>query len=131
MHGVRLGAFRRSRLLAGLLLLASPAAAGTVLPVLHPCPVDAPWLAESQAAEGHAGHHGSEHRGPSENQHANSCNCIGGCTAGSLVLAPRGSAAVPALFGVPSVPAWHSHDASLLLAPLAALLPPATAPPVA
>jgi hypothetical protein len=127
---VTLGVFRRSRLLAGLLLVASPAAAGTALPVLHPCPVDAPWLADSQPAESHAGHHGSGQQTSSENQHSNSCSCIGGCTAGIALLAPRGSATVPALFGGFAALAWHSHDASLLLAPLAALLPPATAPPV-
>jgi hypothetical protein len=35
---------RRSRLLALVLLLATPALGGAWLQAFHPCPVDTPWL---------------------------------------------------------------------------------------
>jgi len=113
-----------------MLFLASPGAAGTLLPVLHPCPVDAPWLAELHHASGeHAGHHAHQSQAPAAGHHGASCTCIGSCLA-------AGAAAPPAQPGITSaiVPTWTagwpSHDSSLVLAPTASLLPPSTAPPV-
>src|SRR6185503_10146275 len=101
-------ALRRSRLLAGLLLLASPAAAGTILPVLHPCPVDMPWLAQAQhPAAGHAGH--GVHQvvpqdAPAEAHHGTTCNCIGSCTAASFALAPIAHQVAARVPLTPSIP---------------------------
>jgi hypothetical protein len=123
-----LGRSRRSRLLAVLLLAASPAAAGTLLPAIHPCPVDSPWLAEREAATHSAGHHGAGHRASPGHQHQ-VCHCIGNCVAGLAALAPAARGASTAPVAATPVAAWPAHDASLRLAPLAALLPPSTAPP--
>jgi len=126
---VTLAKLRGSRLLASLLLFASPAAAGSVLPVLHPCPIDAPWLLEHQAHAGHPGHHGMA-RAPAGDQHEHHCNCIGSCAAATAWLGPRPAwRAVPVAIRLAGA-GWTAQDASLLLEPGAALLPPATAPPL-
>jgi hypothetical protein len=53
---------KRTRLASLLLLLASPALGGTLLPVLHPCPVDAPWT----LAGGDHADHGNHHPAPAQ-----------------------------------------------------------------
>jgi hypothetical protein len=119
--------FRRSRLVAGLLGLLSPGGLGMVLPLVHPCPVDAPWLAQAQPAGTHSPH---QHHAPEPGRTPNhTCVCIGSCLTGALPLQPRAHAVpmVPCRAAAPPVGA----DAALLLAPLATLLPPATAPPSA
>jgi len=123
-----LARMRRSRLLAALLLAASPAAAGTLLPAIHPCPVDSPWLAEDAAASPHAGHHAAGHRASPGHQHQ-VCHCIGHCLTGLAALLPAPSGARAATVAATALAAWPAQDASLRLAPLAALLPPSTAPP--
>jgi hypothetical protein len=123
-----LGRMRRSRLLAALLFAASPAAAGTLLPAIHPCPVDSPWLAEDAAASHHAGHHAASHRASPGHQHQ-VCHCIGHCLAGLAALVPPTRGASTAPVAAIALAAWPAQDASLHLAPLAALLPPSTAPP--
>lgn len=123
-----LGSLRRSRRLALFLLVLSPAMAGTALPVLHPCPVDGPGAMSRTA---HVGHHGkaapTDRSSAGENSHC--CTCIG-CSLGSPAAKSSGPAisqrATPEVAG----PRWSGQDATLCLAPLATLLPPATAPPL-
>lgn len=131
MSLVPLTRFRRSRLLAGLLLLASPGGVGSVLPVLHPCPVDAPWLAAHAAHAAPHQHHGvsagqPDKSSPGEQQ---SCHCIGACCAAALLVPP-----VPQLVSrfaaLPPASERTVRDAALWLAPVASLLPPSTAPPI-
>lgn len=116
-------------MLALLLLAASPAAGGTVLPALHPCPVDMPWLAQAQVPAEHAGHgQSSQDHGPGT-QH-NSCSCIGSWLSGTPAAPPQ-----PAELSRPIVTIFSQvivffTDSSLELSPRAALLPPATAPPL-
>ncbi len=124
-----LAGFRRSRLLAAFLLAASPAAGGTLLPAIHPCPVDTPWLVGPGAHSGHMGHSMADGHAPAADQHHAVCHCIGGCLAGAATLSPAVTIADARIVVRPAVAAWASHDASLHLAPLAALLPPSTAPP--
>lgn len=114
-------------MLAFLLLAASPAAGGTVLPALHPCPVDMPWLA--QASGEHAGH-GQDAGAPAQGAHHDSCSCIGSWLFGTAAAPPR-----PAELSRPIVTLFSQvivafTDSSLELSPPAALLPPATAPPL-
>ncbi len=121
----------RSRLASFLLLLASPAMGGTVLPLAHPCPVDAPWLAPAPGADGqdHSGHHQPSQTPADQSGH--SCTCPGTGAAGI-------SAAVPAVSGtvlladapVLALPASAGSDACWTRA-LLDLLPPSTAPPIA
>lgn len=115
---------------AALLLLASPAFGGQVMPVLHPCP-----------AEGSGHHHQPDtpqvghghHDGGAESATADpaaSCTCIGSCSpsasleppvAGPLLAADVLAGQSPAVVG--------PQTASVCcLLPLD-LLPPATAPP--
>jgi hypothetical protein len=115
---------RTSRWLTALALLASPAGLGTALPLLHPCPVDAPWLAEA----GEAGHHGHGDQSPAEDQGHPDCSCIGACLAGAALLGTSPQVDAPPGVAIPFA-GWVSLDASLQLAPVATLLPPATAPP--
>jgi hypothetical protein len=124
-----LALLRRSRLLSSLLLLASPAGAGTVLPVLHPCPVDTPWLEGSPARTGHAAHHAEAHGRSQTDRQEHTCNCIGSCLAGA-VLAPASPVSVAAApLARATLQGWTASDASLVLAPRASLLPRSTAPP--
>jgi len=78
----------RSRLISFFLLLASPAVGGTVLPVAHPCPVDAPWLASTAGHHRHAhgGHH-QQSKTPS-GQSGHTCTCPGTCSAGVAIVVP-------------------------------------------
>jgi len=130
MSLVRLVRFRRSRLLAGLLLLASPGGVGSLLPVLHPCPVDAPWLAAHAAHASPHQHHAAAGQ-PDKSSHGEqqSCHCIGACCAATLLAppVPRLGSRFAAQAAAPGRPA---QDAALWLAPVASLLPPSTAPPI-
>lgn len=125
-----LARFRRFRVLTWFLLALSPPVAGTVLPVLAPCPVDAPWLA-TQAGGTHNGH-GDHDPTPGPGQDGRQCcHCIGACHAGP---APEW---LPALSGPsyqargaersPEVPTFRPLGSGRLRY----LLPPATAPPTA
>src|SRR5688500_715834 len=81
---------RQSRLLALVLLLATPAAGGAWLQTVHPCPVDTPWLAD------HPGDHAEhgEHASPA------GCHCVGSCPGVSMAVVPGApvlaGAAIPA-----------------------------------
>ena len=121
---------RRCRLLALLLLLLSPGAGGSVLPLLHPCPVDSPWLLPAASGGSHAGHHGGTAAATDSEHHDRSCHCVGSCAV-SAAVSPPSPAVVAAPLGAPAAQGWASHDATLLLGARAELLPPATAPPLA
>ena len=121
----------RSRLTSLFLLLASPAVGGTVLPVAHPCPVDAPWLAQEAGKGGHehGGHH-QHSKGPA-NQSGHTCTCPSACTAGLSV-------AVPTAFATIVLPAAPVRTLSLSadtdggwIHAFLDRLPPSTAPPIA
>ena len=110
---------RRSRLLALVLLLGTPALGGAWLQAFHPCPVDTPWL------EHHG--HGPGHDGGSK---AESCHCVGSCSAASIAVLPTVAAK---LDGAPqgfSPRPLFARRASVPLPQPSELLPPATAPPL-
>lgn len=129
---MKLQGLRRSRLLAGLLFVASPAMGGTLLPAIHPCPVDAPWLAHLAPAGTAGGHHHHATHGdaPAGKQQHQTCHCIGSWSAGTAV-APPAQGHITRLATVAVQVLLPGHDSSLELAPRSALLPPATAPPLA
>lgn len=126
-----------ARLLASLLLLASPAVGGMVLPLAHPCPVDAPWLADAGATDSHHAHHGSvatpsgaSESAPAGRDSHTDCSCIGICAAPAVLLVPQGVVALVAAVTVPSArPQWPVSDATETRHQLLDLLPPTTAPP--
>ena len=121
-----LHAFRRSRLLSVLLLLASPAMAGTLLPTVHPCPVDAPWLAEHEAAP--AGHYGQTHH--ATGQHAQICHCVGGCVAGAVATPPSPQIVGFEIAAFAPIALPSDSGGSPDQSPPPHLQPPATAPPL-
>jgi hypothetical protein len=118
---------RRSRLLALLLVLATPGLGGAWLQAAHPCPVDLPWLAGQHQGQ-HASHHGTE---PGTVPAGEVCHCVGAChTAGAALLTTAARVAVLVLTGdrpastpAPDLdpPVQRSTDRQ----------PPATAPPLA
>jgi hypothetical protein len=126
---VSLSSLRRWRLLSLLLVTVSPGAAGTLLPLLHPCPVDSPWLIHEMGPGHHGGHHGGAQAASDAEHHDQSCHCVGSCLV-AVALAPPARPAVRFALMLPATQGWTAHDAALLLAPRAALLPPATAPPL-
>jgi hypothetical protein len=127
-----IGMLRRCLTVRAVLLLASPALGGTVLPAIHPCPVDMPWLATPDAQVAQAGHHaGGAHHAPGAGHHGETCRCIGTCLIAPAVAAPTSRSIAVTVTLVPVTLFWPSHDASLDLAPPASLLPPSTAPPQA
>ena len=110
-----------------LLLLASPAVGGTVLPVFHPCPVDAPWLGSAEAE--HAGHDGHAPQ-PAPDSGSHDCSCISSCTPGLAFAAPGAPTPVVDPEARPLRSDHPTSDSTLTLAPLRELLPPSTAPPL-
>ncbi len=117
----------RSRLLAVALLLASPGAGGMLLPILHPCPVDQPWVTGHRmgpAAE-HAHHHPADGSGP-QHQH---CQCIGACE--DVAVSGSDSPLAAIRFPLPVVRVIGSDAARpARWSDPANLLPPSTAPPL-
>lgn len=110
---------RRSRLLALVLLLATPAFGGAWLQAIHPCPVDTPWL------EQHG--HGHEHGATSK---AEGCHCVSSCSASSVAVLATGAVSLAAsTSGFSALPAFPPRAHVPLLQP-SDLLPPATAPPL-
>ena len=110
---------RRSRLLALVLLMATPALGGAWLQAAHPCPVDTPWLA------GHA-----EHADHDEHAQSTGCHCVGSCAGVSVAVVPAA-----ALLTAPAVPAPAVRPRVTDAAPAPAArpadrLPPSTAPPL-
>ena len=114
--------FRALRWLAALLLIASPAVGGQLLPVLHPCAV------QGAEADPHAGHGAGHEQAPDGAQ----CTCIGSCHAPAVVAPPQqvafAATAVATPIGLLRVTAVDR-------VPVASRpidrLPPPTAPPVA
>jgi hypothetical protein len=121
-----LARLRRSRLALAVLLALSPAGLGTILPVLHPCPVDAPWLSGQAQTAGHHAHHDTD--SPSATEHT--CTCVGSCVSSAVPAVPVASI-LARVNDTPSLPLRTAADSRLDLEPLASLLPPATAPPLA
>lgn len=121
----------RSRLTSFLLLLASPAVGGTVLPVAHPCPVDSPWQA-GEAGDAHRGHGSQDDRSQAPaDRTEHTCTCPGTCAAGVAVVVPTAvdgqnvpDVALRLVRSIRSTPIDWSHS-------LLDLLPPSTAPPIA
>lgn len=111
---------RRSRAMALALLLLAPGVSGSVVQLLHACPVQAAAVADHQ-------HHG---QAPADAGHSQNCQCIGSCnTAATVSSATAATVAVAVIqpdrhvvppSGVCFVPVGTPSD----------LLPPATAPPL-
>lgn len=126
---------RRARVLGLLLALLTPALGGSVLRLVHPCPVEAPWTATATVAGGaHAhGHHGEAPTdAPAHHDEGGDCQCVGACAVQAVAAAPAVSiAAVPApsfAAATPPLPTGAlAHPAAVPLD----LLPPAIAPPLA
>ncbi len=115
--------------IAALLLMASPAFGGQLLPLLHPCEASTAGHAHG-GATGHAGHDApAEHGNPEESEN---CTCIGSCHVPVLPAAPGAGDQLMAVVTLPPAPVAISPDTA---APAAAFhlefLPPSTAPPSA
>jgi hypothetical protein len=123
-----LGALRRCRILALTLLLAAPGLGGTWLSVVHPCPVDAPWLAQA----GH-GDHGaqSSHEHGSTPADSSSCNCVGACHNGAAALVSIAARPTAILAAVGWDTSSSSPNSDTPVQPRLRRHPPATAPPLA
>jgi hypothetical protein len=131
---------RRRRWIAALLIALSPALAGAVLPLLHPCPVDAPWLAAAAdcSADASAADHGASHQSHQSHQgssqhgdHHSVCHCPG-CGHIAQLVRPAGDAPVTALLHpAPAAPAWPVVERGGDARPILEHLPEATAPPLA
>jgi len=121
---------RRHRWFAAVLLAASPAVAGQVLPVLHPCPVDMPWVAGHGVAASMAGM--SHHAGhpPAHQLAHHECSCIGQCSTPAIAAPPQGVVAAVAL-DAPRHLRWRVIEASDHRSSLVDRLPEKTAPPEA
>lgn len=112
---------RRSRLLALVLLLATPALGGAWLQAAHPCPVDAPWVLDQGAGHGDHG----EHSAPA------GCQCVGSCAGAAATHLPPVAVVPAAVLPAPAVPPrLAAHDLAPAFRP-SHRLPPATAPPLA
>jgi hypothetical protein len=123
---------RLRRAVACLLGLLSPAAGGTLLPAIDPCPVDMPWMVQAAASAEHAGHHDGSSATPAPSHDGHSvCHCIGACTGATTAPLPAPAAAL--------VSAEGSFDQSPISARVdwfglprpRYVLPPSHAPPVA
>lgn len=130
---------RRLRWLALVLLVAVPGLGGAALQAVHPCPVDAPWLAAAPSTPADMpadtpahGHHGAPAGAPSHDAggHGDVCHCVGACAA---ALAPAPITDAGRILEIDA-----DVVAQVLVAPAAELppaappldrLPPTTAPP--
>jgi hypothetical protein len=119
---------RQCRALALTLLLAAPGLGGTWLSVVHPCPVDTPWVAESHSDQGGQSSHS---HGDTSSGSTTSCNCVGACqsAAATLALASAGPKMLPAAAGWDTSPS--APDSEAPAQPRLRRHPPATAPPLA
>ena len=96
--------------------------------VAHPCPVDAPWLAQV----GHGDHATQTSHGHSDAPaNSSSCHCVGACQSGAatLVSISTGPAAILATVGWNTSPASPNSDTPAQ--PRLRRHPSATAPPLA
>lgn len=129
-----LARLRRHSWLAALLLALSPALAGTVLPLLHPCPVDAPWMAAASetahgAMPGMPGMAMPEHGAPAPHA-AHECSCVECCAVPPLVVPPAPAIAVAEVVE-PATVAWPVVEGRASARPILEHLPESTAPPLA
>jgi hypothetical protein len=134
-----LATLRRFRPLILLLLAFSPGGMGTVLPVVHPCPVDMPTMAHGGvAAMSHRGGMGSHdaaalpaaHRMPGQpGAHGSTCHCPDACCPSSPVVAPTTFALAILRAGAVARPQAPPRSWSPPAARAIDLLPPSTAPP--
>ena len=117
-----LARFRTLRWLAALLLIASPAVGGQLMPLLHPCAV------ATAATDPHHGH-GSDHQQAPEGAQ---CTCIGSCQAPAVVAPPAGTILTAVVEALPNSQPRISdgRDVPTISRPIDRL-PPPTAPPVA
>jgi hypothetical protein len=117
-----LGRLRTLRWLAALLLIASPAVGGQVMPLLHPCAVQ-------EADHDQHGAHGASH---SDAPDGAQCTCLGDCTTPGLIAAPIATIIATTMRPVPAdrVVRLERVEAPAPKSPLL-LLPPPTAPPIA
>ena len=124
-----LRALRQCHILALTLLLAAPGLGGTWLSVAHPCPVDAPWLA--QASHTDHGAQASHGHGNAPADSSSSCHCVGVCQSGAaaLVSISTGPTAILAVVGWNTSPSTPNSDTPVQ--PRLRRHPPATAPPLA
>ncbi|HEU4699306.1 MAG TPA: hypothetical protein VFS40_09005 [Gemmatimonadales bacterium] len=141
-------ALRRFRPLCVLLLALSPGGLGTALPVLHPCPVDAPSMVHHAAAQGggqdghaasgaqmeHAAHAAAHAAAPAtpasdHSQGHQSCHCPGACCPSAPVVAPTTYALSVLRLGHVARPQAPPDGPALPAGRAARLLPPSTAPP--
>ncbi len=120
---------RRCRALALALLLAAPGLGGTWLSLAHPCPVDMPWLAQTD--HGVHGAQASHGHGDAPAGSSSSCSCVGACHGGGLALisVPVEPATALVLVGWNTSPATPDRDAPARTD--SHRHPPATAPPLA
>ncbi|MEO8480385.1 MAG: hypothetical protein ABI542_12235 [Gemmatimonadota bacterium] len=118
----------RTPWLAALLLLASPAMGGLVLPVLHPCQAE---QATDQAPTGHHGQSGHEGHHDQGSSGTHPCTCVGSCHVPALDAGPRitGPVAVVTPVVVHRPQLSPNTQAPQIRVPLD-LLPPYTAPPI-
>jgi hypothetical protein len=119
--------FRRLHLLAVVLMLGVPGLGGAWLQTLHPCPVDAPWIA--QDASGGDSHSPGGGHGHAEG--SDSCQCLGACVAAFVAPAVRAAQLAQAPFYDWIAPAPPARASFLPAARPPHLRPPATAPPLA
>jgi hypothetical protein len=126
---------RRLRWLAFTLALAVPGLGGSVLQALHPCEVDAPWLAS---------HHGGRHGSSSDNQHGapdhgapadapatSQCHCISSCASSASGAAPAQLPTAVLQIGFAAPAPVRAAVLRAPAEPVSHRLPPATAPPAA
>lgn len=121
-----IGRLRSSRVLALLLLLATPGMAGTALEALHPCPEAAP--AYAAAAGTHAGHDADA--GHESSGHTAECHCVGACAV-SAVAPIAAASSLPTVAVIdPAARVIRAAPARLPASPPSDRLPPSTAPPL-
>lgn len=131
-----MAALRRMRWVTLLLLIASPAIGGQVLPLLHPCEVQVERVVEGDPALAPHDHgHGQHAPAPTESHsghEGDGCQCIGACHTPALLAAPAAAelavmAVLPPELRRAEAPQADTPPASIVLD----RLPPSTAPPLA
>lgn len=124
-----IGRLRTSRVLALLLLLATPGMAGTALEALHPCPEAAPAYAAGAAAAGaHAGHDADA--GHESSGHTAECHCVGACAVSAVAPIAAASSLPTVAVTDPAARVIRAAPARLPASPPSDRLPPSTAPPL-
>jgi hypothetical protein len=131
-----IAALRRMRWVTLLLLIASPAIGGQVLPLLHPCEAQVERVIEGDQALASHDHGHSQHAPAPTESHSEhgdqGCQCIGACHTPAVLAAPASAelavlAVLPPELRRAEAPEADAPPASILLD----RLPPSTAPPLA